>query len=388
MNENFCILPWLHLHTFPNGNALVCCNWDQQNPVGKLSENNIEEIATSETLNSIRRDMMAGEKITGCYKCKQVELTGSESDRIKFNTMFSEKIDSYLNLTYTDGSLDYDFKLKFMNIRYSNLCNYACRSCGPFHSSLWAQEKNKEAKPTVITNDVPNYLDEIYYYLPDVEYINFAGGESILISEHWEVLDKLIQLNKTDVHITYVTNLSKLRYQDKNIVEYIEKFRNFKLIASIDASHDRAEIYRHGTNWQTIVSNLQILKDANVELSITCTVGAMNVWHVPDLHEFLTTNNFVCSQNFRLQILVESSFLSTKILPKNYKDIVTEKILKHVEGLRDRNLYYDNWIELINFMNSEDHSHLLPRFKMYTRQLDHIRKQNTLDAFPELKGIV
>lgn len=390
MNKTFCVMPWVHVHTRPNGDTSPCCMWNTQNPTGNVNINTIDEIANSSQLNLIRKDMLEEKVNPNCIECnvKEKSKTTELSHRLIQNKIFESIIPELVYNTNSDGSLKQSFKMRYMNIRYSNLCNMACRTCGDHSSSLWAQEKKLPTPVIKITDTQPNYLEEIFQRLPEVSHINFAGGESLLIPEHWLILDKLLELNKTDVYIGYVTNLSKLTYQNKNILDYAKKFKKFTMRGSIDASHKRGELYRHGTHWPTIEKNLKEIYNSGINFKVNCTIGAMNIWHAPDLQKYLIENYLIQKDKFFINMLVQSTIQSTKILPVAFKQEVSEKIQKHKNWLQSQNIDSDQWDVAIRFMTSEDHSHLLKQFISYNLNLDTIRNENSFEVFPELGSLV
>lgn len=389
MSKPFCIMPWVHVHTRPTGDASPCCVFDLDKPVSNTNNLSLEQIAHSDSFNYLRKQMMLNSPPKECYDCTSKHKSSIDELSYRFwqNNNFSHLVDDLIENTNSDGSLKKEFSMKFMNIRYSNLCNMACRTCGSHSSSLWAQEE-KFSNPVIkISDSQPTYLENIFLRLKDVEVINFAGGESILVPEHWEVLDKLLELEKTNVKIFYVTNLSKLSYQRKNILDYAQKFPNMIIRGSIDASHSRAELYRHGTHWPTVEHNLKEIYNNNINFKTNCTIGAMNVWHAPDLQQYLIEENLIKLHQFSLNILTKGEMLSIKVLPKFYKKIVEEKILIHKTWCNKNNIPTTQWDLVIKFMNSEDHSHLFEHFKKYNLDLDLLRNQSTTDVFPELKLI-
>jgi hypothetical protein len=38
----FCMMPWVHLHGFPDGRAYPCCYSSMDNPVGHLKKDTVE----------------------------------------------------------------------------------------------------------------------------------------------------------------------------------------------------------------------------------------------------------------------------------------------------------------------------------------------------------
>ena len=389
MKKTFCIMPWIHIHTRPNGDASPCCVWDINKPIGNINDQPIEKLAHSMNFNLLRKLMLMEKPPKECSDCvdKQLSQVPRTSYRSWQNENFKDHIPELLENTNDDGSLKQEFKMKFLNIRYSNLCNMSCRTCGSHSSSLWAQEEKKSNPVIKITETQPNYLDEIISKLPDAEIINFAGGESILIPEHWKILDKLIELKKTNVKIFYVTNLSKLSYQHKNILDYAKLFPNMRLTGSIDASHQRGELYRNGTNWSHIENNLKEIYKNNVPIRINCTLGAMNIWHAPDLQRYLIESSLIKPDQFSISILTQGKILSTKVLPLKFKQEVVKKIENHKLWLASLNIDSIQWDSVMKFMLSEDHSYLLQELASFNKHLDSVRNQDTLSVFPELASV-
>lgn len=386
--NSFCVLPWIHIHPYPNGNVAPCCAWLLSNPVSHISQGSLTNIAMSPNFNNIRRQMLNGIIPEGCHQCAIKDEADAKSFVLKevSNKSFASLIPDCINNTNEDGSLKVPFKMRYMNIRYSNLCNNACRTCGSSHSSMIAQENLDTSPIKRLTDLIPDYTQEIFSHLDHVEMINFAGGESLIIPEHWEVLDKLIELGKTNVKIKYVTNLSKLSHGDKNLIDYIKEFPEFKLVGSIDALFERAEYYRFGSKWSTIEDNLKTIRKHNINFMVNCTVGATNIWHVPDVHRYLLENNYI-DCNKLILIIVASPIHNIRILPKWYKQEITEKINLHIDWLKSKQHETSAWVQLLSFMHSEDNSIMLSEFFNYNKQLDFIREQNLFKVFPELERV-
>jgi radical SAM protein with 4Fe4S-binding SPASM domain len=394
INKTFCVLPWINLHSHPGGNVYPCSIWRHDSPVGNINSQTIDDIANSSDMNLIRQDMIEGKLITGCHQCNVRSESRLSTDprtthRSYYNLQYKNLIPDIISNTNSDGSLKTKFSMKMMNLRFSNLCNYSCRHCIPAFSSLWGQEL-KHDKPVIkITDTNPNYLNDILERLPEVEYINFTGGESILTDEHWIVLDELIRLGKTDIKIDFWTNLSKLEYKGKNLIEYVKKFNKnkFQIRVSIDDNHERAEHFRNGTNWNTLENNLRTLINNDLTVFIQCVANATNVWHLTDLHRYLIDNNLVNDTKWQLTNLVYPEIMSSRILPVEFKNEINEKIKSHCEWLNSKKYSIMQWIKVMDYMNSQDQSHLLDQYIEFNNDLDRKRNQNILVAYPELKKI-
>ena len=66
-SKTFCMLPWLHIHAFPDGRAYPCCFALDRYPVGDLNKNSMEEVFNGTDMSEIRKDIYNKEikKLTG-----------------------------------------------------------------------------------------------------------------------------------------------------------------------------------------------------------------------------------------------------------------------------------------------------------------------------------
>ena len=144
MNKNvICPVPWMHLNFEPNGKVIPCCLTSVENYfVGDLKTDSIQEIWNSPKMKQLRVDMVTGTEPTICRKCFDRERVTGESGRthhIRANPEVLQKIPS---ITLEDGTCT-TMELKYWDFRFSNLCNYKCRSCGPRYSSAWVPDAKK-----------------------------------------------------------------------------------------------------------------------------------------------------------------------------------------------------------------------------------------------------
>ena len=142
ISESFCVLPWIHLNTWPNGNVYPCCLTDWREDIGNLKDNTMEELWNGDTMKSIRKDMLEGKQHHSCRKCYQQEKNTLDSTRTSSNRNFEHLIPNVTDNTSADGHND-DFKLLYWDFRFSNLCNMKCRMCGSFLSSKWWEDEVK-----------------------------------------------------------------------------------------------------------------------------------------------------------------------------------------------------------------------------------------------------
>ena len=131
----FCMMPWVHMHAFPDGRAYPCCLADYWSPVGDLRKNTMEEVWNQDPYKQMRRNMLADKSCKECVNCYEREQHGAFSMRNDANKTYGHLVHE-IKQTEPDGHHE-EFKIRYWDVRFSNLCNFSCRSCGPIFSSNW-----------------------------------------------------------------------------------------------------------------------------------------------------------------------------------------------------------------------------------------------------------
>ena len=139
-SDTFCMLPWMHLHAYPDGRAYPCCFSFDRYPVGDLNKDSLETVFNNDKMKEMRTNMLAGKKCKQCVKCYDQEDSGFFSLRLSSNKHFGHNVPLVHN-TLPDGHAD--FVMKYWDIRFSNICNMSCRSCGTWFSSNWYEDHIK-----------------------------------------------------------------------------------------------------------------------------------------------------------------------------------------------------------------------------------------------------
>lgn len=399
-SETFCMLPWMHMHAFPDGRAYPCCVSDYWHPVGDLRKNTMEEIWNQEPYQKLRCNMLSETPSKECTKCYEQEANGFFSMRNDANRNYGHHINEIEN-TKPDGT-NPEFKIRYWDVRFSNLCNFRCRSCGPIFSSNWYNDHVKlynrvpdvlgrdMARVEYTTGDEDGMLAQMEPHIPYLEQVYFAGGEPLIMKEHYYLLEKLIEAGKTDVRIQYNTNFSELAYKDKHVFEYWRHFKNISVGASLDASGARAELMRKGTDWTQAVENRKrmMAEVPHVDFYISATVSSMNVLHVLDFHREWTELGYISAKDFNVNLCQSPEWYRADIFPEDFKqNVIVPAYQNHIAWLEPQdNLKRatNGFKSTLNFINSQDQSNLWPRFVEEVRKLDQVRNEDFWTTFPEL----
>ena len=402
-SKTFCMLPWMHMHAFPDGRAYPCCLSDYWHPVGDLRKNTIEEVWNQDAYKTMRTNMLAGKECKECTKCYEQEQHGAFSMRNDSNRNYGHHI-AEAEQTNADGSVD-DFKIRYWDVRFSNLCNFSCRSCGPIFSSNWFNDHVQlyGKKPDVLGRDMARVeytagdenamLEQMEQHIPYLEQVYFAGGEPLIMKEHYYLLEKLIEYGKTDVRIQYNTNFSEMRFKDKHVYDYWKEFKNVSVGASLDAMGPQAELMRKGTKWeQTVENRFQMMaKVPHVDFYVSSTISAMNVLHVLDFHKEWTKMGLITAKDWNINICQSPEWYRPDIFPQWFKDeVITPAYEKHIAWLepKDRLRRATNgYKSVLSLINAQDNYKQWPEFEKQIAKLDGIRNENFWETFPEYKDL-
>lgn len=392
-SKTFCIYPWIHLHAYPTGEAYPCCHAEMAYPVGNCKHNTLEQIYHGSAMNKLREDMLSETANPACGRCYEQEAAGFFSGRRSANKHHGHHIKRIEST---------DFRMTYWDIRFSNLCNLSCRSCGHIFSSSWYQDQAKLAGGDwKERNQVLNYAgrtetdiwEQLIPHLDYVEQIYFAGGEPLMMKEHYNILDELERRGRFDVRLIYNTNFTHVRLKDRTVFDYWKKFKSVAVGASLDAMGPRAEYIRNGTDWNTVERNReQMLKTCpDVDFYISPTLSIMNAWHLPDFHREWVSRGLIRAQDLNVNILQDPAYYRIDMATARYKDILRERFNRHLDWLRPLDPLQRATVgfeSAIKFMDATDNTRLLPEFWQRTRVLDELRNQEVLQVLPELWDLV
>ncbi len=395
-SEAFCMLPWMHIHAFPDGRAYPCCFALDQYPVGDLNKDSMETVFNSNDMKKMRLNMLDDKPSRQCTKCYDQEKSGFFSLRLSSNKHFGHNI-SMVDNTQSDGSTD--FVIKYWDIRFSNLCNMACRSCGTWFSSNWYEDHKKltgkppnHAKIMRVGRTADDIWEQMLKQFDHVEQFYFAGGEPLIMEEHYRILKELDKRKMYHVRLIYNTNFSKLKFKDLDVLELWNKFDSVSVGASVDAEGKRGEFMRKGTVWKDTVANRKKMLEVcpQVDFYISSTVGLINALHIVDFHRNWVDQGLLKPQDFNFNLLQYPFWQRIDLLPDAYKQKVKEKYEKHLEWLRPRDPLTratKGFESGLDYMMRRDNFDQFHKFKDGMQKLDVIRNENILEVFPELKEL-
>jgi radical SAM protein with 4Fe4S-binding SPASM domain len=399
----------MSIHTWPDGKSFPCCLWDSGDPVGNINENTLEEIWNSQKMKDARLKMINGEEVESCKRCFHLESIGDNSYRQRINSLHSSRFEE-IKKTKEDGSLD-EMKFYLWDVRLSNFCNFKCRSCGPELSSSWHSDtiklgysKDQYPKPVININDRTSFMSMLEPHYQYVDEIYFAGGEPLLMPEHYLILDKLLELNRTDVNIRYSTNFSKLTYNKKHIFDYWKHFSNIELYISIDGTGKIGEYVRKGYIDTEFHANMKSLIDSNIkikEFGFTVTYGVLNYLHLFDLVLDFLKRGYLDKgepgpgrRTVLFNPIDTPNYYDCSYLPDRYKETFSQRLSKfHLELSKSNcsKYFIEDMMRKFTSIQNKSQSKLFNKDIMnkcvnMTERLDVIRQENFSSIFTYFSG--
>jgi MoaA/NifB/PqqE/SkfB family radical SAM enzyme len=392
--DTFCSLPWRHLATHPDGGVTLCCVSDHTNGMSRaknynpktflnLNENSIEEIVNSDYFKEVRLQMLNNEIPESCKRCFDEEKAGVRSKRMEENEKFSFTKNHAHEITADDGTIPVNFN--FVELRLGNLCNLKCRTCNPNSSTKWMipyQRMQSELKfvtqydkkiSTTWTED-EKFWEDLYRHSDDLELIYVNGGEPTLVEKHWKYLENLID-KKLNEKIVLWYNINMTNIPDK-LLSLWKKFKKVQITCSIDDLYERNDYIREGSDWNTIIDNLEKLQNEKwLHLSVCQTISWMNVYYINDFIKFMKNRNLHVHMNY----VYDPHFLSLQCLPYELKDHVLARCI-------DLDQWQYNSLES-QFRVSDDTA-IFKRGLEYTKWLDKCNNKNFKDTFPEWNSVL
>jgi sulfatase maturation enzyme AslB (radical SAM superfamily) len=283
--NRLCLAPWVHTYLSPQTERRMCCASrepaqsfrqyiDTAAGTGTYQPTTLEAHWNSDHMKSVRQRMMRNETLPECAVCNE-QLLNTDVYRTYFNRMFGHLRDHVLANTAEDGSttalpVSWDY-------RFSNLCNFKCRTCGDMLSSSWESEqrthnsidytnpKNAWMQPLVreqITAFQDTQIEQEFSDAVEqhrVEEVYWVGGEPLMYEQHWRYMQRIVALGDGPrVYARYNTNLSRVDYRGANLYrDILAHIRDWQICASLDGTGATGEYIRTGLDYDAWLQNFE-----------------------------------------------------------------------------------------------------------------------------------
>jgi hypothetical protein len=377
---------------------------------------------------SQRAEMMQGDKPAGCQYCWNIESLGEEyiSDRHERNaSIFTEQ-----RLAAIKANPLAPVNPQYIEISFGNECNFKCGYCHPKHSSSYYKEIKDHGPYTMVKNhrndidwfkiyeeETNPYVEAWWRWWPEVSktltILRITGGEPLLQSSTWKLLDDLLINPLPDLELNINTNFGVKPILIDRLVEKINNLiangciRDFKIFTSIDTWGAPAEYIRTGLDLAVWERNLDTyLTKTALPVTFMCTFNILTVPNFQSLLEKILEwrgkyNGY--EQNKWQRIRFDTPFLKEplqydmNILPKDeFMPYMRSHLDFILANLDDKNrskfndLEYEKFLRVVKYMESAIYT--LERLKEgrrdffnWFKEYDSRRGTDFIKTFPELE---
>lgn len=442
VSPSFCAAKWqqvtLHLH---NGRTHSCHHpRPHQIPVEEIRID-VSALHNTKFKKEQRKQMLEGVRPKECQYCWNVEdLDGYakgefHSDRVtKSAANWAEKhIDDIAKMPW-----DQNKNPSYVEVSFSNLCNFKCSYCSPVYSSRWTEEAErhgpystsnrfnsieyyKSIKEMPIHHSEYNpYVEAFWKWWPDLvkdlEVFRITGGEPLLINDTFKVLDYLYDNPQPNLEFAVNTNGC---VPDKMFDRFIvsmkkllaeKKIKKAHVYTSVDGWGKYAEYGRNGLDFEQWKSNVIRLLEEIPELKVTimCTTNIFSIFEFKKLMEFVYETKIKYINPVRdTAITIDTNILrfpnhqNLSILTDNLKTCFDDTLVymkEKQEGING-NPYYHGFYDfevarlerLIEFMKTGPHpgdnidlNTARKDFAIFVDEHDDRRGTDFIETFPGL----
>lgn len=433
----FCLAKWTQVTIHLGAGLTHSCHHPVQHkiPLSELKRNP-SALHNTTYKKDKRKQMLEGKRPSECNYCWKIEdSSNSFSDRI-FKSTEPWSADQFEQISKSNWREDYN--PRYVEVSFSNTCNFKCAYCGPQYSSKWVEEIEKHGHYDLsyrynsvddlrAKNEMPYkqsehnpYVDAFWEWWPDLfkdlHTFRITGGEPLLAKDTFKVLEYIQEHSDINPNISLAIN-TNLGSPDAIIDRFIEiakdlsdnnKVRELIIFTSVEAVGKQAEYTRNGLDyekfWENVEKILTVLP--KVTINIMSTFNALSVFTYSDLIErvFQAKKKYSNNQRYWISaIQLDTSYLrypshlSVKILDKKHKDLILESAKKalyygmteFVQGSYGfSNTEIQKIKRLYDYAIHEDEFDVEKNRKDFVKfvdELDKRRDTNFVKTFPELK---
>jgi sulfatase maturation enzyme AslB (radical SAM superfamily) len=369
-NKHFCPMPWTGLMYNFDGKVKNCIRSDfATGGLGNIKDNTIEEILLGPVNVTKQTNIINNQPAAGCHTCYNLEH-GKEgfdiiSDRIFYIREFKK--------TPLDTYQPNNFDLQTIDVRWTNLCNFACVYCGPDFSSKWANELNViRATPT--EQQQKDFREYLYQHAKNLKHVYLAGGEPLLMKENLELLQKL----NPEVNLRINTNLSKV---DTGVFDAVCGFKNVHWTVSAETIENEFEYIRFGGLWQDFLDNLNQIRQLNHKISFNALWFVLNYNTVFEYVDYLKGLGFH-NNSFVIGALLTPDYLNIRHLPDNVLQLLKSKLESRINE-NPGYLLEDSYRNMLHYITQPIEKNLTNSFEQLAI-MDQRRGVDSSKIFTEL----
>jgi sulfatase maturation enzyme AslB (radical SAM superfamily) len=366
-NPYFCPMPWTGLMYNMDGTVKNCIR--SAEPIGNIAETPIENILLGEKNRQAQNRIDQQQPVTSCQPCYHLERGKQRHNIISDRIFYIRELKQVPVDTYRPGNFD----LQTVDVRWTNLCNFACVYCGPTFSSRWSAELGVSL-PEPSVEQRQQFKNYILDQAPRLRHVYLAGGEPLLMKENLELLERL----DPDTHIRVNTNLSRT---DTRVFERICEFKNVHWTISVESMHDEFEYIRFGGTWSDFADNLARISQLDHKISFNMIWFLLNPFSVFDCVDWLKSQGFH-NNTFVIGALLGPEYLNIRHLPDRVLQLLQTELQNRINQ-QPGYLLEDSYRNMLHYIQQPFERDLAGSLQQI-KQLDQRRGQDSQQIFADL----
>ena len=369
-NPHFCPMPWTGLMYNSDGKVKNCIRSDEKTGLlGNIKDTPIEEILLGSKNVSKQQNILINKPALGCHTCYDLEHGKKGFDIISDRVFYIREFKKVPLDTYQVNNFD----LQTIDVRWTNLCNFACVYCSAEFSSKWADELNVQTE-TPSEEQRSNFKEYIYRHAKNLKHVYLAGGEPLLMKENLQLLQEL----NPDVNLRINTNLSKV---DTGVFNAVCKFKNVHWTVSVETVEEEFEYIRFGGRWLDFLDNLNTIRKLDHKISFNMLWFLLNYDTVFDCVDYLKDLGFH-NNSFIIGALLSPEYLNIRHLPQNMLNLLKTKLESKISE-HPGYLLEDSYRNMLHYIEQPIEKNLTGSFEKIA-VMDQRRGVDSSKIFTEL----
>lgn len=433
VSESFCSAKWLQNTLYLQNGYNHSCHHPAPHiiPLHEVEENPAA-LHNTHFKKEQRKLMLKGHRPKECDYCWKIEDLNKDhfSDR-HYKTSDLWAWDRFEEISKSNPNDDVN--PSYLEVSFSNACNFKCLYCSPEISSRWLDEIEEHGPyPVTRGSQDLNWLKEINKFpykhnehnpyveafwkwfpdlLPSLRVFRITGGEPLMSKDTWRVLDYIRQNPQPNLELAINTNLG---VDDRLIERLIEEVNNIKdcvkrvdIYTSLESTGKQAEYTRFGLDYDKWLKNVRLVLDkTDCLVAIMTTVNILSlptfINFIEEVMQLRKEYNFDFAYNripLTINFLRWPPHLSVKILPEDMRKEYASQILstceqwlKYYRKETFARIYLEEWDQIQRFCNflikNDFFTNERYDFVDYVLEADKRRNTNFKETFPEYAQLI
>lgn len=436
VSPSFCLAKWfqvtIHLQ---NGNTHSCHHPNTHKIEYRELEESASALHNTAWKKYQRYRMLNGVRPKECDYCWKIE--DAHPDNISDRTLKSheEWAEPYFQEAI-EKPWDYNHNPRYVEVSFSNACNFKCMYCAPHISSSIMNEYNEFGDYKEIpsysleflkrSNLMPFSKDDFNPYVeafwkwwpdlvPDLKVFRITGGEPLINPNTFRFLEFIRDNPMPELVFAINSNLGIPKSQLDRFLTLMKdildnkKIKRFEFYTSIDTHGAQAEYIRNGLNYETFLANVEKFLNHlpnEARVIFMCTYNALSVVTFRKLLEdvkklkmqYFDHNNHEPRVILDMPYLKDPRFMSIASLTEDFSDYMRSDLNFMVAN----SVYMGNPVipfsehetskmkRIISWFDSleenDERMHLRRKFHTYFVEHDRRKGTNFNLTFPEMQS--